>query len=1381
MKLNFLWVLSIITFGLLFLTSCNKVDVDYSASNFNNLKFTLVGENSSNNDIKLYRNQIFTIDYRKKDKIKSDLKIKMEYSLIDNSQLSVNQVLSEYKTEDVLKSADELLKFKIKVQESLPSNEFLNLKIKFSVEDNSVEFVPSELVIKIDNSTLPPSAVTILTPPSNSYINVSNVGNYEITGTCGEGNSIEISSASPQTMVLFPGPLPCLGGTFSTGSMDLAGFIDGNVQIDFKQKNTLGESSPVTSLNLIKDTVLPVVTVLNPADNAVIDTSSVSTFNINGTCTEDGRPVIISGDIAPLMNPNCSAGTWSVVLDTGVMGDGAFNLIIKQTDISGNQSLSVTRSLIKSSSGIIAIISNVPAGFTNVNTFNLTISGTNLDGYKYALGKGINCATAAYSNLISIASPITKTTDPATGNLLSSTLAEGNGLYRVCVIGKTTGGSFQDVTAASSAAWTFDNVGPVLSIIDDGSYLNSNSVTPEISWGAATDATSGVAEYFIAIGTSAGGNDVLNWTSAGSSTSFSTNLGLSYGTKYYATVKAVDLANNSTTLQGDGWWSILPLDLSPTSINLIAGETFNFVASQGLPTYSATSIVGLINSVTLLYSVPLGTPPTMDTVTVTDSVGQVKVASVNIRAFQDKHSYSYYEGSSGGIIVKDIKSHFGGFLFTAGTEQDNQGNNVWTIKKSTDGGATWMTVDRYALVSNKTSTANALHIDASGHIYVTGYAIDINNKKHCVLRKSTNNGDTWNDISVFQFEGGNNTEGLDLTVVGSKILVVGAGFSSAESAYRGFVVEMNLDGSSRITKDQIGSGTFQHSQINSIFFDSFGKLYVAGFMTVSGSRHWIVRKSSDSGASWVNMDDFQDSVSHFEAKSIEVDTLGRIYVVGYGYYSSNSSWIVRMSSDEGLNWNTIDNYEYFPSKNSVAINLTTDASGNIYVVGYAQDVSDIYQLIIRKFDGSSWSNKAIFQLSSIAGYYAQISAICWDGGYLVAAGYGYNNSYWNRKVIRKSSDSGETWPVNNQYNNLIRPDNIVNDMIETLNGNIYAAGSVGADNFVKKWQLQQTSNAGNSWLVADEFQLAANRSASANTISVNPANGNLFISGTAVDESSVNHWITRRSLDSGSSFIDSDNFNHQTGYASIANGSVVDSGGNIYVVGYGMTSSSGQKWIVRKSTDQGDTWITVDAYNIGMYPASAKAVLSNGVDIFVVGNVQSGSTNNAVIRKSSDGGSSWVEKGSYQYAPFQLSEYNSIVRDSFGNLYVSGTFVDSAGVKHWLIRKSTDNGDGFTNLVDYNFAPGKDSEVHKLSVDAAGNIYAAGEMVAADGTRYWVLQKSKDQGVSWRTIDKKSISNKSTSLFKGLVPCLSDRLCTGISEEESFFLGKKWRFRILSF
>ncbi|MDP7436943.1 MAG: fibrobacter succinogenes major paralogous domain-containing protein, partial [Candidatus Marinimicrobia bacterium] len=89
-------------------------------------------------------------------------------------------------------------------------------------------------------------------------------------------------------------------------------------------------------------------------------------------------------------------------------------------------------------------------------------------------------------------------------------------------------------------------------IISDADYQNNDSELI-ISW-SGTDDASGIAQYEYALGTTSGGTETLDWTSAGTSTMDTlTGLLLSEGSTYYLSVRATDIADNiSDIASGDG-------------------------------------------------------------------------------------------------------------------------------------------------------------------------------------------------------------------------------------------------------------------------------------------------------------------------------------------------------------------------------------------------------------------------------------------------------------------------------------------------------------------------------------------------------------------------------------------------------------------------------------------------------------------------------------------------------------------------------------------------------------------------------------------------------------------------------------------------------------
>jgi len=83
------------------------------------------------------------------------------------------------------------------------------------------------------------------------------------------------------------------------------------------------------------------------------------------------------------------------------------------------------------------------------------------------------------------------------------------------------------------------------SVADDGVTTTSTSELHAV-W-TSSDAESGIVAYLYAVGTTTGGNDVLDWTSAGTATEMTiTGVSLTPGEIYYISVKAKN---------GQGLWS----------------------------------------------------------------------------------------------------------------------------------------------------------------------------------------------------------------------------------------------------------------------------------------------------------------------------------------------------------------------------------------------------------------------------------------------------------------------------------------------------------------------------------------------------------------------------------------------------------------------------------------------------------------------------------------------------------------------------------------------------------------------------------------------------------------------------------------------------------
>ncbi|MCX5992121.1 MAG: fibronectin type III domain-containing protein [Chloroflexi bacterium] len=179
-------------------------------------------------------------------------------------------------------------------------------------------------------------------------------------------------------------------------------------------------------------------------------------------------------------------------------------------------------------------------GATTSNNTQLHASWTSSDAesgiaeYQYAIG-----TSAGGTDVVSWTSTGTATEITKTG------LSLGTGTkYYVSVKAKNGAGLWSEVGASDGIVC--DNTPPTTPVVTDAGDYTSSNTQLHATW-SSSDNESGIAEYQYAIGTSAGGTDVVSWTSVGTNTQVTkTGLSLNWGSTYYFAVKAKN---------GAGTWS----------------------------------------------------------------------------------------------------------------------------------------------------------------------------------------------------------------------------------------------------------------------------------------------------------------------------------------------------------------------------------------------------------------------------------------------------------------------------------------------------------------------------------------------------------------------------------------------------------------------------------------------------------------------------------------------------------------------------------------------------------------------------------------------------------------------------------------------------------
>jgi hypothetical protein len=217
-----------------------------------------------------------------------------------------------------------------------------------------------------------------------------------------------------------------------------------------------------------------------------------------------------------------------------------------------------------------------------------------------------------------------------------------------------------------------------------------------------------------------------------------------------------------------------------------------------------------------------------------------------------------------------------GALYSVGYVRKADNSLAWDVRRSLDGGQSWAPLDSGWQLSPGASTrAMGFAADQAGNLFVCGNATDSKGRGSLILRKSGDQGMTWQTQAIG--------------------VAVALYFLPANSQNQG--------------------GLF-----------AVGRL---------GANAWGVQGSRDAGNTWTTVDSWMVSKSgDTVAMAIASDPQGNLYVAGHGKKGTTSpyGWYVRRSSDGGNTWQMLLT-DFSTGGDSLVNDVAVDGAGNLWVVG----------------------------------------------------------------------------------------------------------------------------------------------------------------------------------------------------------------------------------------------------------------------------------------------------------------------------------------------------------------------------------------------------------------------------------------------------------------
>jgi uncharacterized delta-60 repeat protein len=281
-----------------------------------------------------------------------------------------------------------------------------------------------------------------------------------------------------------------------------------------------------------------------------------------------------------------------------------------------------------------------------------------------------------------------------------------------------------------------------------------------------------------------------------------------------------------------------------------------------------------------------------------------------------------------------VVDNSGNVYVTGGSEGPGTGSDYVTIKYDSTGQQQW--VARYDGAAHDFDEADAIAVDKSGNVYVTGFSFGLGGHYGYVTIKYNPTGQRdW----IAHYNGAANGDDFAYAIAvdeGGNTYVTGESFDEFGNSDYATVKYNSVGREQWVARyGQSGSG----SEATAIAVDSSGNVYVTGesnfdYATIkynsSGQELWTARYNGPGPL----------GNSADGATAIAVDDLGNVYVTGFST-SSNGDYdyaTIKYNSAGQEQWNA--RYNGPGNDWDLANDIVVDSSGNVYVTG--QSVGTTY-------------------------------------------------------------------------------------------------------------------------------------------------------------------------------------------------------------------------------------------------------------------------------------------------------------------------------------------------------------------------------------------------------------------------------------------------------
>lgn len=643
-------------------------------------------------------------------------------------------------------------------------------------------------------------------------------------------------------------------------------------------------------------------------------------------------------------------------------------------------------------------------------------------------------------------------------------------------------------------------------------------------------------------------------------------------------------------------------------------------------------------------------------------------------------------------------------------------------------------VNRYNGTGDFSDQYTDLATDASGNIYACGSTVNPGVNKDILVVKMNSLGDTlW--TNVYNGPGNGIDEANAIAIDASQNVYITGVQRGMNTGTDMVTIKYNASGVIQWIQPYL-FGSDESDKGNAIVVDGSGNVYVTGQADTDPSAvnndDYITIKYNSSGVQqWIAT---KNGLGNGTDRTVEIalGNTGNVIVTGSSFNGSDDDYLTISynTTNGGLIWEQTVDRTHHDRPTGLVIDQN---NGNVYLTGRSKNITYDYLTVAYTSSGAFLWQKVYDYIDDDR---ATAIAINTSGELYVSGQSDADptaNFNYNVTTVKYSATGTQLWT--SSYANSAGFDDIPTKIVTDNSGNVFITGISDADptTAVTNNVVVLGYNTNGVNLFATTFSQNASSNDQGAAIAIDPSN-NILIAGFSENAPEKNALVLKYSA--GGAFIWSDYFNGTGDNSSNSRAITVDANYNSFVAGYTVEYKTDRNFALQKIDAQGGTvWIrTLDGTSSGSPDEAYGVAIDAAGNIFVGGYVKnlSVSYDYCVAKYNQSGTLLWMNTYNYPIAN-ESDKAVSLALDQQGNVYLTGKSDNDPSINSnvdFLTVKWNTNGI-FQWAQRYNGIGNGTDLANKIVVAPSGNCYVAGKTYNGTNSDYLLIKYNPAGSQQW--------------------------------------------------